>query len=577
MTKYFLTTIPLVVSTGIFSGCGLEKQMRSSQRTFPAQYVEGSFVIETANDDAGTLKAAGQEVAGALGCQANDPEKINWSNQAGITGVSSESLEKTWNLRFEGCDFSRDGTESILEKLGASSGVVSVEAEAIAAASPINENDRFKGQQTYLTFIERDAACNLIPRQEDVKPIVVAVIDTGVDIDHPDLKDALYRDSSGQVIGANFVGSGAAMPHDDQFDDQNGHGTHVAGLVAATSGNREGIAGVAACAPVKIMPIRVLGASGSGSSVEIERGVKWAVDHGADILNLSLGYTATTYSREEVSRPVYDLAARRNVIVFAAAGNDSLVNGSSAGGGFRYGLPAAYKNVLGVAATDNSGSLTGFSNRGDRVDIATPGAKLLSTFMGGDYRSLSGTSMASPVAAGIYALALSAARTGDMAESAGGRLDFETVSGLLADSSIPGSSLNRSDVRAGGVLDAKVLVAATVERYGRSISPTQPDVVAPQPDVVAPQPQNLTFAGITEGQRLNGPLKISLTHLPSATKSIYVAWAGSIFTSMRVEQGATAVEDRDRWYLWGSGQLTAYAVDAKGRVLSKVSISLRGF
>ena len=173
MKKIILVIVPMIVTAGI-AGCGLEKQKKSSHRTIPSEYVEGSFVIEAASDDSNKLAAAGRDVGAALGCKSNDPERINWGSKTSPTSVSSESLENTFSMRFEGCDFTRDGTASILEKLGSSDGILDVQAEAIAAASPINENDRLKSRQSYLKLIERDEGCTLLPGQSSAKPIIVA-------------------------------------------------------------------------------------------------------------------------------------------------------------------------------------------------------------------------------------------------------------------------------------------------------------------------------------------------------------------------------------------------------------------
>src|SRR5690606_10271978 len=151
------------------------------------------------------------------------------------------------------------------------------------SVSLLLENDPLKHEQEHIQVIRRDNACE--QARASMEPIIVAVVDSGVDTDHPDLEGAFLRGSEGEIIGANFVGSGANMPPDMNADDVGGHGTHVAGLIAAAANNGEGVVGVASCANVKIMPIRVLGDNGRGTTIEIERGVKWAADHGAHIIN----------------------------------------------------------------------------------------------------------------------------------------------------------------------------------------------------------------------------------------------------------------------------------------------------
>lgn len=237
--------------------------------------------------------------------------------------------------------------------------------------------------------------------------VTVAVIDTGVDLDHPDLVNNLYvnpgeipgngidDDGNGfidDVSGYDFV-SGDARP-----DDGNGHGTHVAGTVAAARDGR-GATGIAPDA--KILPVRVLNDSGSGSDFSVAAGIRYAADIGAEIINLSLG---GGYSSRILSSIEY--ATSLGSLVVAAAGNESASQPS---------YPARHSanssSVLSVGAHDSRGNVAGFSNdvgasRGVQVDA--PGVGIYSTYLNGRYASLSGTSMASPHVAGLAALTLSA-------------------------------------------------------------------------------------------------------------------------------------------------------------------------
>ena len=209
--------------------------------------------------------------------------------------------------------------------------------------------------------------------------VVVAVIDTGVDLDHPDLAGVL-------VPGRDFVDG------DTRPDDENGHGTHIAGVIAAVSGNGVGIAGGAPGA--RIMPVRVLGADGTGDPAVIADAVRWAVDHGADVINLSLGDTGPA-DRLRKGGPL-DLALREaadRAVVVAAAGNDSQVERV-----YRAGVPAVV-----VEAVGPDGQLAAFSNVGDPRSVAAPGVDILSTVPGG-YGRMSGTSMAAPHVAAEAAL-----------------------------------------------------------------------------------------------------------------------------------------------------------------------------
>lgn len=217
--------------------------------------------------------------------------------------------------------------------------------------------------------------------------VVVAVVDTGVQANHPDL--------AGRVLkGYDFV-FGDATP-----DDQNGHGTHVAGIIAANTYNRIGIAGMTKAA--KVLPVRVLDARGEGDSGTVSAGIKWAVDHGADVINLSL---AGPRSSAESSAVAY--AISKGVVVVAAAGNNHCALSTTAS------YPAADPGVIGVGAVTRTRAIADYSSCGSWVDVSAPGGDagsdaggIWSTYKGSGYVSLSGTSMATPYVAATAALAV---------------------------------------------------------------------------------------------------------------------------------------------------------------------------
>ena len=224
--------------------------------------------------------------------------------------------------------------------------------------------------------------------------ITIAIVDSGVDLDHPDLVDRL-------LPGRDFVDG------DDEPDDPNGHGTHVAGIAAASSNNL----GVAGAAPLaSILPVRVLDANGAGSDETIAEAIRWAADNGADVINLSLGesgFISRLTRGSSLNRAIREVAAE-GVVVIAAAGNEG-----TAGQRYRIGV-----DVLVVNATDQKGSVAEFSNVGDVRSISAPGVEILSTapteptaiWPSGTngYEVLDGTSMATPLVSGIAALALAA-------------------------------------------------------------------------------------------------------------------------------------------------------------------------
>jgi PKD repeat protein len=211
--------------------------------------------------------------------------------------------------------------------------------------------------------------------------VVVAVVDTGVQIAHPDL--------GAFVPGWDFVNNDS-----DPADDQ-GHGTAVAGIIAAQGNNDIGIAGT--CWKCRIMPVKVLDSSGSGSDVNVAKGIVWAVDHGADVINMSLGGTDTSQTLADA----VSYAERLGVVVVAAAGNDG---GTALATTPNY--PAAYSGVISVAADDETNALYGWSNHGSWVAVGAPGCTY-STTLNGSYAGFCGTSAASPFAAGLAGLARS--------------------------------------------------------------------------------------------------------------------------------------------------------------------------
>ena len=205
--------------------------------------------------------------------------------------------------------------------------------------------------------------------------VKIAVVDTGIESNHPDLK--------GRVIGGySAVGS--------SYEDENGHGTHVAGIVAAI-GAPGGVYGVAPKA--ELFAVRVLDARGGGSLSDLIDGLDWTKGCGADIVNLSLG---SPYDHPLLERAINALR-QSGALIVAAAGNTGPELGT-------VGFPARYKGVMGVAASDRADKIAEFSSRGQGVDITAPGVGIRSTWIGGAYRTLSGTSMAAPHVAGATAL-----------------------------------------------------------------------------------------------------------------------------------------------------------------------------
>lgn len=211
--------------------------------------------------------------------------------------------------------------------------------------------------------------------------VVIAILDTGVDLDHPDLARKI-------VAGYDFVDG------DDVPDDVGDHGSHCAGIAAAQTNNGAGVAGI--CANCRIMPIRVLTPEG-GSASDVAKGIIWAVDRGARVISMSLGgLFESTAQREAI-----DYAWEKGAIVVAAAGNFGTTD-------LHY--PAYHEKCIAVGATERDDSRSDYSNHGDWVDVAAPGTFIMSTVTNG-YGLMSGTSMATPQVAGLAGLVWSAMGT----------------------------------------------------------------------------------------------------------------------------------------------------------------------
>ncbi|HVG32875.1 MAG TPA: S8 family serine peptidase [Pyrinomonadaceae bacterium] len=241
--------------------------------------------------------------------------------------------------------------------------------------------------------------------------VVVAVIDSGVDYTHQDLMNniwvrppdvAQYTDDELGVIDDTY-GFNAVNDNGDPMD-QNGHGTHCAGIIGAEGGNQLGIAGVNW--KVEIMPLKFIDASGSGTTKDAIKAINYVIDRkraGVNVRIISASWGSTMYSKalEDVIRE----AGEEGILFIAASGNSSADADRSPHYPASYDLP----NVISVAALTRQDELASFSNYGAKsVHVAAPGAEILSTWLGGEFREASGTSMATPEVAGVAALVLSA-------------------------------------------------------------------------------------------------------------------------------------------------------------------------
>lgn len=270
-------------------------------------------------------------------------------------------------------------TMSVINNLKQSADIQYAEPNYIAKAFFSPNDPKFKDQ--YAPQIVK------APEGWDIsmgeKNVVVSIVDTGVDLKHPDLADKIIK------------GYDVVDKDDDPMDGQ-GHGTHCAGIATAITDNKEGVAGIAP--KCSIMPVRVLDDNGSGSYDDVAEGIVWAAEHGAHVISMSLGGKSSSQVVEDAVK----LALKNDVVVVAAMGND---------GRKIKCYPAAIPGVIAVGSTDKNDKRSSFSNYGEWISVSAPGSSVLSTlptYENGigqtNYGLLSGTSMATPAVAGLAGL-----------------------------------------------------------------------------------------------------------------------------------------------------------------------------
>lgn len=254
----------------------------------------------------------------------------------------------------------------------------------------------FKVKEVYKSANEIPEGVSLIQapalwdKSKKGEGVVVAVIDTGCQTDHPELKDRI-------IGGRNFTTDYKSDPNN--FEDNNGHGTHVSGTIAAAE-NGIGVIGVAPMA--KLLILKVLSKDGSGSYKNIINAIKYATDwtgpngEKVRVISMSLGGSADVPKLHEAIKN----AVNHNISVVCASGNEGDNNSSTD----EYSYPAAYPESVSVGAVDLNKKMAVFSNSNENVDLVAPGVDILSTYLRGKYAKFSGTSMATPHVAGAVAL-----------------------------------------------------------------------------------------------------------------------------------------------------------------------------
>ncbi len=306
-------------------------------------------------------------------------------------------------------------------------------AEQAATAAPAAPNDPLWATSWSLAKVNAPAAWKLTSGTSET---IVAVLDTGVDLSHPDLAGAF-------VPGYDFVNG------DDDPTDDHGHGTMVAGVIAARSNNR--IGGAGACSRCSVMPVKVIAGNGSGDAADVAAGISWAAEHGARVINLSFVLSG----HDEAVAQAIASARDRGAIVVAAAGN---------AGSSDMTFPAGLPGVVGVTGTDDSDARYGWASYGSWVRLAAPGCSQ-STAPAGGYGDFCGTSSSAAFVSGLAGLARSFASAAAA----------DTVAAALAAHSVPVGDF----VSAGRVDAAAMLAALRPAEAPAQPSPSTPAASAP--------------------------------------------------------------------------------------------------
>ncbi len=333
---------------------------------------------------------------------------------------------------------------------------------AAAAGPGVGAADPRRAEQWNLDQIGVEGAWSSV----DPSGIVVAVIDTGLRADHEDFSGAQVLPGVDATAFVDGAGRSATAPIGGRIgaaSDPVGHGTFVGGIVGAGFRNGRGIAPVAP--GVQVLPITTFSNDGLGSSEAVAPAIVWAVDHGADVVNLSLG----SVHSDPTMHAAVAYAESRGVVVVAAAGN--------------YGMaipvyPAAYPEVLAVAATDRSGRRASFSEMGPWVDLAAPGDDVASTTVDGGYGTWRGTSFAAPHVSAAAALVLAARPDATPAQ----------VRALLVNHSRDAGAQGFDELYGWGILDVGAAVRAAARPSGGYRTVTRRGIVESFGDRLAPAP-----------------------------------------------------------------------------------------
>ncbi len=389
-----------------------------------------------------------------------------------------------------------DRVDQLTEALDAVPGVLSTETDSRVSLA----EDPYASQQ----YATRKVRANLVRSLADGAGVIVAVIDTGVQASHADLSGELGSGATRVLTGTTFL-----TPDGDEPDltgtpgtsDPNGHGTHVAGIIAAHRNNGIGVEGIAPEA--QILPVRALDRSGFGWASDVAEAILWAHGQGADVINLSLaGPTRSTAVSAAITSVSTDTSrGTAPTIVVAAAGNSARAYSKM--------WPAAGPRVIAVASSDGNDEVADTSSRGTYVDVAAPGVNILSTCAPAGYCYRSGTSMASPLVAGAAALL----RQQDPSRG------VTQVEGILEDSAFDIDLLGRDDASGWGRVD----VAAALDPANHPTPPRPAHLPTGSVDAVTANGRFVTVVGRAHDPE-NTPI-VRVVSTVDGRRSQYDVWA----------------------------------------------------
>jgi serine protease len=370
----------------------MERIMRTLRVTALGAIVAATSLLAAGSAEADTkhvvLAADVEELPGEIAIdlrdELDDAAIAAFAQDFGLADLAANSAESAVD-HVERAHVAPRDEASLLARLRADPRVEAAEPMYVVRAAFVPDDPLFK-EQWHMSRVGAEKAwdysCGL--------GATVAVIDTGVAC----YDDAPFKKGS-DLVGTRCTGGWNFVDDRAEAWDDEGHGSHVAGTIAQTTNNGAGVSGLAHCA--RLMPVKVLNEYGWGTSADVAQGIRWAADHGAQVINLSLG--APSSSKVIESAVAHALA--KHVTVVAAAGNS----------GGKVGYPAAYEGVIAVSATNQQGGLAWFSSRGDQVAIAAPGVAVTQqTICNGGrdacetFTALNGTSMAAPHVAGAAAM-----------------------------------------------------------------------------------------------------------------------------------------------------------------------------